>query len=81
MPENQLHADKAQRNKETALAAFMAKKAEIDEMLARLTALSDDHFNAQPDDINWGYVGTLSHYRDKLRDITDMAFQVGEHAE
>jgi hypothetical protein len=29
----------------------MGKKAEIDEMLARLSSLSDDHFNAHPDEI------------------------------
>ena len=69
------------QNKETALNAFVAKKAEIDEMLARLTSLSDEHFNLQPDEINWGYVGALGHYHDKLREITDMAFREGEHAD
>ena len=34
-----------------------------------------------PDEINWGHVGTLNHYRAKLREITDMAFSEGEHAE
>ena len=60
--------------------AFLAE-AEIDEMLARLQTLSDDHFNAHPDEINWGHVGTLNHYSAKLREITDMAFREGEHAE
>ena len=41
------------RNKEAALDAFIGKKAEIDEMLARLQALSDDHFNAHPDEVGW----------------------------
>ena len=27
------------------------------------------------------HVGTLNHYRAKLREITDMAFSEGEHAE
>ena len=63
-----------------ALDAFIAAKLEIDTMLERLKALSDDHFEANPDEINWGHVGTLSHYRDKLREITDMAFREGEHA-
>lgn len=61
-PRHQLRAKKAARNKEAALSAFIGKKAEIDEMLARLTSLSDDHFNAHPDEINWGHVGTLEHY-------------------
>jgi len=44
-----------------ALAAFIAAKAEIDEMLARLTALSDDHFETHSDKIQWGNVGDLNH--------------------
>ena len=66
---------------EKALDAFIAAKTEIDAMLARLQALSDDHFETSPDEINWGHVGTLKHYRAKLREITDMAFSEGEHAE
>lgn len=81
MPSHQLHSEKTQRNKETALAVFMAKKAEIDEMLARLTSLSDEHFNLEPDEINWSHVGTLGHYHGKLREIADMAFREGEYAE
>jgi LmbE family N-acetylglucosaminyl deacetylase len=64
-----------------ALEAFLAAKTEIDAMLERLAALSVDHFETHPDEINWGHVGTLNHYRAKLREITDMAFSEGEHAE
>ena len=64
-----------------ALDAFLAAKFEIDTMLARLAALSADHFEASPDEIHWGHVGTLNHYRAKLREITDSAFKEGEHAE
>jgi hypothetical protein len=64
-----------------ALDAFIAAKTEIDAMLERLAALSADHFETSPDEINWGDVGTLNHYRAKLREITDMAFSEGEHAE
>ena len=64
-----------------ALDAFIAAKAEIDTMLERLKALSDDHFESHPYEINWGHVGTLHHYRDRLREITDSAFKEGEHAE
>ncbi len=55
-----------------ALDAFVAAKLEIDSMLERLKALSDDHFETNPNEINWGHVGTLSHYRDKLREILDV---------
>jgi hypothetical protein len=64
-----------------ALDAFIAAKTEIDAMLERLVALSADHFATSPDDIHWGDVGTLNHYRAKLREITDIAFKEGEHAE
>ena len=65
----------------TALDAYIAKKTEIDTMLARLTALSDDHFNVAPDEVNWGHVGTLAHYAELLKRITDSVFKEGEHAE
>ena len=64
-----------------ALDAFVAAKFEIDAMLERLAALSADHFDTHPDEIDWGHVGTLNHYRAKLREITDSAFKEGEHAE
>lgn len=65
----------------TALDAYIAKKIEIDAMLERLKALSDDHFNVDPDEIDWGHVGTLAHYAELLKRITDSAFGEGEHAE
>ncbi len=61
-------------------AAFVSRKAEIDTMLARLQALSDEHFGRSPDEITWGDVGTLGDYADLLRRITDSAFKEGEHA-
>ena len=63
-----------------ALNAFLAAKHEIDGMLARLKTLNDDHFDTDPDAINWGDVGTLNHYASLLRQITDSAFSGGEHA-
>ena len=65
----------------TALDAYIAKKIEIDTMLARLTALSDDHFNVGPDEVDWGHVGILAYYAELLKRITDSAFKEGEHAE
>ena len=64
-----------------AIDAFIARKTEIDAMLERLRALSDDHFCIAPDEINWGHVGTLAHYAELLKRITDSAFKEGEHAE
>ena len=65
---------------EKALNAFLAAKVEIDAMLERLKALSDEHFETHPDEINWGHVGTLNHYASLLRQITDSAFNEGENA-
>ena len=62
------------------LDAFIAAKTEIDVMLKRLQALSADHFDTHPDEVNWGHVGTLQHYAGLLRQITDSAFKEGEHA-
>ena len=67
--------------KEQALAAFVSKKADIDRMLTRLQALSDDHFNYSPDEITWGHVGTMEHYAELLKRVTDNAFREGEHAD
>jgi len=74
-------ARRATTSNDKALNAFIAAKAEIDTMLERLKALSDDHFNTHPDEINWGDVGTLNHYASLLRQITDSAFKEGEYAE
>ncbi len=64
-----------------ALDAILAAKSEIDAMLKRLTSLSADHFGTDPDEITWGHVGALNDIRTKLREITDSAFNEGEHAE
>lgn len=68
-------------NRPTALDAFIAKKAVIDTMLSRLQAVSDAHFNAHPDEVQWGHVGNLDYYAELLKRITDSAFKEGEHAE
>ncbi len=68
------------RNQDAALQKFLAKKGEIDTMLARLQALSDDHFNAAPDEVNWGHVGMLERHAEHLRQITDSAFKEGEYS-
>jgi len=69
------------KSKEEALATFVSKQAEIDAMLSRLQALSDDHFNYSPDEVTWDHVGTLGYYAELLKRVTDSAFNEGEHAE
>ena len=69
------------RNNSAAVATFIAKKGEIDTMLDRLQDLSADHFDTDPDTINWGHVGTLSHHAELLKRLTDAAFHEGEFAD
>jgi hypothetical protein len=71
---------RANASNNKALDAFMTTKFQIGAMLERLKALSEDHFEAYPDEISWGHVGTLNHYASLLRQITDSAFKEGEHA-
>lgn len=68
------------KSNDDALAAFVQKKAEIDAVLTRLQALSDDHFGVGPDEVTWGHIGSLGHHADLLKRITDMAFGEGEDA-
>ena len=69
------------RSNDDALAAFVQKKAEIDAMLTRLQALSEDHFGYAPDEVNWAHVGTLGYYADLLKRDHGQRFQRGrEHA-
>jgi hypothetical protein len=69
------------KNNDQALNAFIKRKVEIDAALARLQALSDDHFGVHPDEVHWGHVGTLADYAELLKRITDSAFEEDEHAE
>jgi hypothetical protein len=66
---------------QAALDAFLAKKAEIDTILARLAALSENNFNLHPNKIGTGDVGILEYYASILRRVSDMAFREGECAE
>jgi hypothetical protein len=50
-------------------------------MLERPKTLSDEHFEASPEEINWGHVCTPTHYADLQRQITDSAFHEGQNAE
>ena len=69
------------RDSRKAIDVFIAKKTEIDAMLARIAKLSEDHFGADPEKVHWGDVGTLEDYARHLRRVTDAAFKEGEHAE
>ena len=55
-------------SREQALETFIARKAEIDELLARLADLSDEHFGVGPDDVTWADVGSLGCVAGRLRE-------------
>ena len=59
---------KTKSSREQALDAFIARKAEIDELLARLADLSDEHFGVGPDDVTWADVGSLGYVAGRLRE-------------
>jgi hypothetical protein len=67
-------------NNSAALAAFITRKAEIDTILARLAALSAEHFNCTPHEVTWADVGTLGSYLERLREVSGAAFREGEYA-
>ena len=67
------------RSNDAALAAFVQKKVEIDAMLTRLQALSDDHFGLGPDEVTWAHVTLLADCAELLKRITERAFKEGEY--
>ena len=71
--------DRAARNQERSLAAFLAKKAEFDALLAELTQASADHFDADPETVLWGEAAWLSDATAKLKDVADQHFRRGEY--
>ena len=62
------------------LAAFMARKIEIDAMLQQLTELSANHFVVDPEGVDWRCRGTLGHDYQLLRQVCNSAFQEGDYA-
>jgi len=58
-------------NRQQALAAFIARKAEIDALLARIAAASADHFGRDPDEVTWADEGSLGHVEQKLREVAE----------
>jgi hypothetical protein len=72
---------RAARNQERSLAAFLAKKAEFDALLAELQQASDDHFGADPEAVLWGETAWLADATAKLKEIADQHFRRGEYTQ
>jgi hypothetical protein len=64
----------------TAIEAFLAAKAQLDEALAQLMAASEDHFDTDPDAVNWADAAQVQRIADEIENIRDMALGQGEYA-
>jgi hypothetical protein len=71
---------RAARNQQESLAAFLARKAEFDALLAELQQASDDHFGADPEAVLWGETAWLHDATAKLKEIADQHFKRSEYA-
>ena len=82
-----LHADSNESasadepSDKTARETFIAGQYEFDDLLERLKDKSDDHFDVDPERVDWGHVGTLNKHLADLREIGDAVFKEGEYAE
>ncbi|SIS93792.1 hypothetical protein [Phaeovulum vinaykumarii] len=66
------------KTNDAALAAFIARKAEIDAALDRIRAASDDHFFTSPEDVHWGHVTALADHAALLQRITEAVYSGGQ---
>lgn len=66
--------------KQDPVNAYIAKSANVQAMLKRLSDAAADHFDTNPDEIHWGHVGDVSHIEEKLKTLCDIVFKEGEHA-
>jgi hypothetical protein len=66
---------------EKALEAFTGVVAETQEKLAELSTYFDDHMEYDPDEINWGHVGSATYFLTELTELVNRAYRRGEYAE
>lgn len=64
----------------TAIEAFLAAKAQLDNALAQLMAASEDHFDTNPDAVNWADAAQMQRVANEIENIRDMALKQGEYA-
>lgn len=51
---------------------------EIQARITRLQGAIDNHFDLNPEDINWGHVGDLTQHLEMLTNLTDRVFNEGK---
>ncbi len=52
-----------------ALDEYVKVIHEMSSKLAALTQYADNHGNVNPDDVHWGYVGTINHVNEELTNL------------
>ncbi len=56
---------------EMATARFMRHYLEIGDKLKRIQEFHDNHFEVDPDNINWGDCGSVAHINMMLSEVLD----------
>lgn len=54
------------RNQARSLDAFLARRAAVEALLARLSTASADHFGADPERVLWAEAGSLARVEELL---------------
>jgi hypothetical protein len=67
-------------NNTKQVEAFISKVCQIDSILERLKSAADDHFDTDPEKINWTDVAEISRVAEALQQVSDMVFREGEYA-
>ena len=60
-------------NNEEAITEFMMNQDAIEVMLKCLLPVVEDHFNLEPEEIDWSHVGTLAKMKNDLENICEIA--------
>ena len=58
---------------EKALSAYVQAMGQIEKYLSELQALANDHLGNDPENINWGHVGSAIHLAELLKEVADFA--------
>ena len=59
------------KNQEEALDSFIDKVGQINERLDALQLYFSNHMNCDPDEVDWGHVGSASHALNQLDEIIE----------
>jgi len=66
---------------EKALGKFIGLMGEAWERLEELQEYIDNHMETNPDEINYGHVGSAEWLVSKLTELTDWAYKRGEYSD